>query len=158
MNRRRQKLPCGDEGCSLVEAMVALSILSTVLAGTLGLFDITERGIAAGAKSLAMTALVESKMEALRTIPYQSLLLPDRNGDAKSDLVFHEMGNGQFQGQQTIDGVLLTSTVVLDHPTLSRSGAATIKMAAEWDDPRGQHRSIRFGFRRANPVYSGETP
>jgi len=158
MNRGRQKLLGGEKGCSLVEAMVALSILSTVLAGNLGLFDLTERGIAAGAKSLAMTALVESRMEALRTIPYPSLLSPDPNGDPKADLVFHEMGSGQFQGQQTIDGVLLTSTVMLDHPVLSRSSAATIKMVAEWDDPRGRHRSVRFGLRRANPVYSGVTP
>jgi type II secretory pathway component PulJ len=156
MTRGRQK--CKEKGCSLVEAMVALSILSTILAGSLGLFDITERGIAAGAKSLAMTAVVESRMEAWRTIPYQSLLSHDPTGDAKVDLVFHETGSGQFQGQQVIDGVLLTFTVMLDHPVLSRSGVATIKLAAEWDDPRGRHQLVRFGFRRANPVYSGVTP
>ena len=158
MNGGRHELRCTEQGCSLVEAMVALSILSIVLAGSLGSFTLTEEGIAAGAKSMAMTALVENKIEALRAIPYESLLAPDVNGEGKTDMVFQETGSGLFQGQQTVEGVLVTSTVILDHPMLSRSGAATIKVAAEWNDPRGRHRTVRFGLRRANPVYSGVTP
>ena len=158
MNGGRHELWCTEQGCSLVEAMVALSILSIVLAGSLGSFTLTEEGIAAGAKSMAMTALVENKIEALRAIPYESLLSPDLNGEGKTDMVFQETGSGRFQGQQTVQGVLVTSTVILDHPMLSRSGAATIKVAAEWNDPRGRHRTVRFGLRRANPVYSGVTP
>ena len=71
------ELRCVEEGCSLVEAMVALSVLSIVLAGSLGSFSLTEEGIAAGAKSMAMTALVENKIEALRAMPYMSLLSPN---------------------------------------------------------------------------------
>ncbi|HEY3197272.1 MAG TPA: hypothetical protein VGJ57_04605 [Nitrospirales bacterium] len=104
-----------------------------------------------------MTALVENKIEALRAIPYKSLLSADLNEEGKTDMVFQETASGQFQAQQTVQGALVTSTITLDHPMLSRSGAATIKVAAEWNDPRGRHRTVRFGLRRANPVYTGVT-
>jgi hypothetical protein len=45
--------------------------------------------------------------------------------------------------------------VMLDNSVLNRSGAATIKVTADWRDRKGQHRTVRFGFRRANPGYSG---
>jgi hypothetical protein len=155
MNGRRHDLRSVEQGCSLVEALVALSILSFVLAGTLGSFTLTEEGIAAGAKSMAMTALVENKIQALQATPYNSLLSSDPDAEGKTDTVFQETSSGQFQAQQTIQGVLVTSTVVLDHAVLGRSGVATIKVSAEWNDPRGRHRTVRFGLRRANPVYSG---
>jgi len=158
MNGASCLLRCVEEGCSLVEAMVALSVLSIVLAGSLGSFSLTEEGIAAGAKGMAMTAVVENKIEALRAIPYMSLLSPDLDGEGNTDMVFQETGSGRFEGQQTIQGAVVTSTVILDQPMLSRSGAATIKVAAQWSDPRGRHRTVGFGLRRANPVYSGVTP
>ena len=146
-----------DQGCSLIEALVAMTILSIVLVGCLGLFALADDGLAAGAKSLAMTALAESKIEALRTTPYQSLLAPPLKEDGKADLIFEEMGGGQFRGRQTIQGILMTFTVTPDNPVLIRSRATTIKVSTEWDDSRGQHRTVRFGLRRANPVYSGVT-
>jgi hypothetical protein len=146
-----------DQGCSLVETLVALSILSIVLAGCLGLFHLADNGIAASAKSLAMTALVESKIEALRAIPYQSLLAPDLDADNTPDLVLEDRGGGQFEGRHITQGILMGFTVALDNPVLSRSGAATIKVTTEWHDRNGQHRTVRFGLRRANPVYSGGT-
>lgn len=146
---------CIDQGCSLVEALVAMSILSIVLAGCVGLFHLAEDGIAASAKSLAMTAFVESKIEALRAIPYQSLLAPDLDGDSTADLILEGVGDGQFEGQHTIHGIPMRLTVMLDNPVLSRSGVATIKVTADWRDRKGRHRTVQFGLRRANPVYSG---
>ena len=157
MKRARLKRRCTDEGSSLVEALVAMSILSIVLAGCLGLFAVANDGLAAGAKSLVMTALAESRIEALRTIPYPSLGAPVLTEDGEA-LTVEEMVGGQFLGRQTIQGILMTYTVTPDNPVLIRSRAVTITVAAEWDDPRGKHRTVRFGLRRANPVYSGVTP
>ncbi len=132
-----------------------MSILSIVLAGSFGMFALTEKSTAAAAKSLSVTALVESKMEVLRTIPYQSLMAPDFDGDGTVDLIFEEKDVGLFLGQQTIQSILLTYTLILDQPQLVRSSSATIKVTADWKDPEGRPRTVRFGLRRANPVYSG---
>jgi hypothetical protein len=138
----------------LVETLVALCVLSIVLAGCLGLFHLAEDGIAASAKSLAMTAFVESKIEVLRAIPYQTLLAPDLDGDSIADLTLEGVGDSQFEGRRTVDGIPMHFSVMLDNSVLNRSGTATIKVTADWRDRKGQHRTVRFGLRRANPVYS----
>ena len=157
MKRHRLGRGCTEQGSSLVEALVAMSILSIVLAGCVGFFAIADDGLAAGAKSLVMTALAESRIEALRTIPYPSLVAPVFTGDSEA-LTVEETARGQFLGRQTIQGILMTYTVTPDNPVLIRSRAATITVAADWADPRGRHRMVRFGLRRANPVYSGVRP
>jgi hypothetical protein len=134
-----------------------MSILSIVLAGSFGMFALTEKSTAAAAKSLSVTALVESKMEVLRTIPYLSLMAPDFDGDGTLDLIFEEKDVGLFLGQQTIQNILLTYTLILDQPQLVRSQAATIQVTADWREPEGRSRTVRFGLRRANPVYSGRS-
>ena len=157
MKRGELALRCTEYGSSLVEALVAMSILSIVLAGCLGLFTMADDGLAAGAKSLVMTALAESRIEALRTIPYPSLVAPVFTEDSEA-LTVEETARGQVLGRQTIQGILMTYTVTPDNPVLIRSQAATITVAADWADPRGRHRIIQFGLRRANPVYSGVRP
>jgi len=134
-----------------------MSIISIVLAGCLGFFAIADDGLAAGAKSLVMTALAESRIEALRTIPYPSLVAPVFTGDSEV-ITVEKTAGGQFLGRQTIHGILMTYTVTPDNPVLIRSRAVTITVAADWADPRGRHRMVRFGLRRANPVYSGVRP
>ena len=157
MKRGELELRCAEQGSSLVEAFVAMSILSIVLAGCLGLFTMADDGLAAGAKSLVMTALAESRIEALRTLPYPSLVAPVFTGDGEA-LTIEETAGGQFLGRQTIQGIMMTYTVRPDNPVLIRSRASTITVAADWADSRGRHRMVRFGLRRANPVYSGVMP
>jgi pilin/secretion family protein with methylation motif len=157
MKRGRLELGGTEQGSSLVEALVAMSILSIVLTGCVGFFAIADDGLATGAKSLLMTALAESRIEALRTIPYPALMAPVFTGDSEALTVVAAAG-GQFLGRQTIQGILMTYTVTPDNPVLIRSRAATITVAADWADPRGRHRLVRFGLRRANPVYSGVRP
>jgi len=144
-----------DHGCTLAEVLVSMSILSIILTGSFGMFACIKKSTAAAATSLSMTALVESRIEVLRTVPYQSLMTPDFDGDGTADLVFEEKNAGVFVGQQTLDHVLLTYTLILDQPQLVRSKAATIKVTADWKDSEGRARTVRFGLRRANPVYSG---
>jgi type II secretory pathway pseudopilin PulG len=157
MKRGRLEHHCTEQGSSLVEALVAMSILSIVLAGCVGFFAIADDGLATGAKSLVMTALAESRIEALRAIPYPSLVAPVFTGDSVA-LTVEQTAGGQVLGSQTIQGILMTYTVTPDNPVLIRSRAATITVAADWADPRGRHRMVRFGLRRANPVYSGVRP
>lgn len=144
-----------DDGCTLAEVLVSMSILSIVLTGSFGMFASIGKNSATAAKSIAMAALVESRIEVMRTIPYQSLMAPDLDGDGIADLVFEKKDANLFLGQQTIQHNLLTYTLVLDQPQLGRSRSATIKVAADWKDSEGRPRTVRFGLRRANPVYAG---
>jgi prepilin-type N-terminal cleavage/methylation domain-containing protein len=144
-----------NEGFSLVETMVALVVLSTVLMGTLGMFLQSQNGISAAEQTLDMATLAETRMERLRQISYHSLLAPDFDGDGETDLVLTDAGGGLFRGQQIIRGVLLTWTVCPDRGRLIDSPAVTVKVTAEQVNSRGFRRTIRFGMRRANPLYTG---
>ena len=146
-----------EEGCSLVETLVAMAVLSAILMGVASMFAVSQAGIGGGAKSLETSALVETKIERLRSIPYHELLAPHFKGEGEADLVVEDTGSGGFSARQRVGGVDLSWSVIPDGPVLNKSRAATIKVTAGWVDARGQHRTIRFGTRRANPVYSGAT-
>ena len=144
-----------EEGFSLVEAMVAVVLLSTVLMGVLAMFMQIQTGVSAAEHTLDMAALAETRMETLRHMPYHSLLAPDFDGDGEADVLLVDDGGGVFRGRQIINGILLTWTICPDLPLLANSPAVTVKVTAERVDPRGLRRAIQFGMRRANPGYSG---
>lgn len=131
--RRRRIL--SESGVSLVEPLVAMVVLSLSLLGSVGMFAAAQDGISGGAKSLEAMALAESRMERLRALPYRNLL----------------------SGNQTINGIVLTWTVVSDRPNLADSRGALLTVSAEWSGRGGQPRTIRLGMRKANPVFSGAT-
>jgi hypothetical protein len=143
-----------EEGCSLVEALVAMAVLSVILMGVASMFAFSQAGIVGGAKSLETAALAQTRIERLRSMPYHDLLTSSLEGNGEADLVIEDSGIGEFSARQNVRGVDLSWSVVPDGP-LSKSRAVTIKVTAGWVDARGQHRTIRFGMRRANPVYSG---
>jgi len=120
-------------GFSLVETMVAMAVLSIMLLSGMSMFAVAQHGLSEGARSLEVMALVESKLERMRTAPYHTLL---------SDVLYD-------------NGILLTWSVRPDQPVLARSGVATIKVTAEWSDHRGRRRTIQSGMLRANPIYGG---
>jgi Tfp pilus assembly protein PilV len=122
-----------ERGVSLVEPLVAMVVLSISLMGSLSMFALAQEGISGSAKSLEAMALAESRMERLRTLPYDSL----------------------ESGSQTVNGIALTWMVLSDHPKPAGSRSSLITVTAEWSAGRGQPRQVRLGMRRANPVFSG---
>jgi type II secretory pathway pseudopilin PulG len=122
-----------ESGMSLVEPLVAMVVISFSLLGSVGMFAAAQDGISGSAKSLEAMALAESRMERLRALPYRSLL----------------------SGNQTVNGIVLTWTVLPDRPNLGDSRGALIRVSAEWSGRGGQPRKIRLGMRKANPVFSG---
>ena len=152
-----------EGGVTLVESMVAMTLLSFSLLGALSMFAVAQDGISGGARRLEAKALVETKMERMRAAPYQTLLSEDADGDGLADVFLEDRGmdgdavagDGEYTARRTINGIVLTSLVRPDQPTLARSRAATIRVIAEWSDHRGHRRTVRLGMRRANPVYSG---
>jgi len=130
--RRRSRI-FSESGVSLVEPLIAMVVISFSLLGSVGMFAVAQEGISGGAKNLEATALVESRMERLRVLPYGSLV----------------------SGNQTTNGIVLTWTVFPDRPNLVDSRGALISVSAEWSGRGGQLRKIRLGMRKANPVFSG---
>jgi len=117
---------------SLVEPLVAMVVIAFSLLGSVGMFAVAQDGISVGAKKLEAAALVESKMERLRTVSYRNLL----------------------DGEQRVNGMVLTWTVRPDRLTLAESRSAVIEVAAEWMNQKGQPRAIRLNLRKANPVFA----
>ncbi len=130
---RRRSRVLSESGVSLVEPLVAMVVISFSLLGSVGMFAVAQEGISGGAKNLEALALAESRMERLRALPYGSLL----------------------SGNQTINGIALTWTVIPDRPNLADSRGALISVSAEWSGRGGQPRKVRLGMRKANPVFSG---
>lgn len=129
--RRSQVL--SESGLSLVEPLVAMVVISFSLLGSVGMFAAAQEGISGSAKSLEAMALAESRMERLRALPYGSLL----------------------SGNQTVDGIVLTWTVLPNQPKLAESRSSVLTVTAEWSAGKGQLRRVRLGMRKANPVFSG---
>ena len=122
-----------ENGVSLVEPLVAMVVISFSLLGSVGMFAAAQEGLSGSAKSMEAIALAESKMERLRALPYSSLL----------------------SGNQTVDGIVLTWTVLPDQPKPADSRSSMITVTAEWFVGKGQPRKVRLVMRRANPIFSG---
>ena len=143
--------------------MVAIVVLSISLLGAVSMFAVAQDGISGSAKRLEAMALAETRLERLRAVAYHTLLAGDVNGDVLGDSILESReadedaraGQGEYTARQTINGIVLTSLVRPDQPSLARSRAVTIRVTAEWSDYRGHRRTIRLGMMRANPVYGG---
>jgi hypothetical protein len=144
-----------ERGCSLAEVLTAMSVLTTIMMGSLALLMHTQKSLASGGQGLQVTGLAETRIEAFRTLPYATLLTPDFDGDGVADLVLIDHGNGEFTGQQTVHDIKLLCTVIPDGPDPSGSPATTVRVKADWFDRQGQPKTLTYAFRRANPVYSG---
>lgn len=128
----RQSRVFSERGVSLVEPLVAMVVISFSLLGSVGMFAAAQEGVSGGARSLEAMALVESRMERLRALPYNSLA----------------------SGNQTVNGTVLTWTVFPDQPNPADSRSLMITVTAEWSAGTGKPRKVRLGMRRANPVFS----
>ena len=159
---RRSRNP-SEGGFSLAEPLVAIVVLSISLLGAVSMFAVAQDGISGSAKRLEAMALAETRLERLRAVAYHTLLAGDVNGDVLGDSILESReadedaraGQGEYTARQTINGIVLTSLVRPDQPSLARSRAVTIRVTAEWSDYRGHRRTIRLGMMRANPVYGG---
>jgi hypothetical protein len=154
MNPRPHR--CKSEfGFSLVETLVAMSLISTIVMGSLGMLTLAQRNLASGGKGLEVLARAQSGMEAFRTMPYRSMLTPDLKDDSGVKLTLEHNGTGQFVGRHTVHGVDFVWLVIPEGPDLSKSSVTTVRVSAEWSDSQAQRRKLSLGMVRANPVYGG---
>lgn len=151
-----------ESGVSLVETMVALTLISINLLGALSMLVVAQDGISEGARRLEAMALVETNVERMRVADYRALLTlgtEDETGEGFPDMI-QKHGTETVQvGTTTIRrivrGIVLTTRVAPDHLPLAESRTCAITVAAEWRDNRGRPKSVRLKMSRANPVYAG---
>jgi len=153
-----------ERGFSLIEVMVAMVVLAFGLLGAMASFQSADHGLQEGAKGTQALALAESRLEAKRATPWQTLLSDDMNADGVPDVVMHDdgqppdrvSGDGIFTAGTETEGISLIWTVQPDRSgRLQHAASVVILAAASYSLPNGQRRTIRLGTLRANPVYVG---
>lgn len=158
MNRRDY-----DRGFSLVEVMAAMMITGIVLMGTMGAMDLSSRHVRQGALSTHALALAQARLEAKRSVRWQSLLEDDLDHDGVPDTIMKDDGQGHDQAAgdgiytavQERDGVTLTWSVEPDRAgPLSSVGLVTIRATASYEGPGGL-KEVRIATLRANPAFVG---
>lgn len=156
--------PVGNAGLSLVEAMVASTILALGIIGTISMFQWAAQGESIGlAKSKSM-ALLEARLEAKRVGAWEQLLTDDLDGDGITDITMmdnglgkdRKAGDGTFTGWWVVDDVQLLWTVTLDPPgPLWQVGSVVIQSSAQAMAAHGRFQTLTMGLVRTNPRYVG---
>jgi prepilin-type N-terminal cleavage/methylation domain-containing protein len=153
-----------ERGFSLIEVMVAMVVLAFGLLGAMASFQSADHGLQEGAKGTRALALVESRLEAKRAMPWQTLLSDDLNADGMPDVLMHDDGqppdqvssDGIYTAGVDTEGISLVWTIQPDRSgPLQHAGSVVILAAASYSLPNGQRRTVRLGTLRANPVYVG---
>jgi prepilin-type N-terminal cleavage/methylation domain-containing protein len=154
----------GDDGFSLIEVMLAMMILPFAILGVMGMFQWADLGQQQGAHGTRALAMVQSRLEAKRAVPWETLLMDDMNADGVPEIQMRDdgtepdeqAGDGIYTAGIQEDGIRLVWTVQADHAgSLRTAGSVVIQAHATYSVGRGQRREIRIGTVRANPRYLG---
>ena len=153
-----------EKGFSLVEVMFAMVILAFGVLGVMGMFQWADHGLRHGINGTRALALVESRLESKRTVPWDALLLDDLDSDGIPEITMRddgsegdeEAGDGVYSANQEQDGIRLVWTVQPDRAgSLRSAGSVLIQARASYQVRQGQWREVRIGTLRANPQYLG---
>jgi hypothetical protein len=152
-----------EGGASFAEVLVAMTLTLIGLVGAMGAFQAAERSLRIGTLATRALAMVESRIEAKRSVRWDRLLLDDLNHDGVPDLIMRDdgiggdvlAGDGVYSGRWDQDGVQLLWTVTPSRSgSLSASGHVLLEARSVYAAGEGQ-REVRIGTLRANPVFVG---
>jgi prepilin-type N-terminal cleavage/methylation domain-containing protein len=154
-----------NDGFSLVEVMVAMVISGVALLGTLGAVEVSSRHVQQGGLNSKAIELAQARLEAKRSIRWQSLLEDDldRNGAPETLLADDGQGSditagdGIYTAMYERDGVTVVWTIEADRPGPLRSAAMVmIRAVASYPGLNGHKREVQVATIRANPNFVGE--
>jgi len=152
------------DGFTLVESMVALVVLSIGVIGTIAMCEWAQQGLQRGALTTTALAMVESRLEEKRSLPWEQLLMDDLDQDGTAESVMHDdgtqedmtNGDGIFTGSMTRSNIRLVWTVEFNRGRPAGAASlATIEARALFRTLGGQEREVRVRTIRANPRYVG---
>lgn len=153
-----------DEGFSLVEVMIAMSIAAIALMGAMTAVHVADRGMRQGLIGTRARAMIESRLEAKRSVRWESLLLDDLNENGVPDVIMRDdgqhgdvsAGDGIFTGTWEEDGVELIWTLTPNRGgLLSDAGLVTVQAIASYQTGNGSAAEIKMAAVRANPAFVG---
>ena len=152
-----------DRGATFSEVLVAMGLTVTGLMGTMAAFQAAEKIIEQGVLTTRALAMVESRLEAKRSIRWEQLLMDDLDEDGLAETVMHDdgagadhiAGDGIYSARCELNGVVLTWMVAPNNVgNLMASGFTIIEARAAYRLQNGEH-ELRLATIRANPVFAG---
>lgn len=152
-----------EHGFSLVEVLAALVISSIALMGATAALDLSSRQLALGAASTRAMVLAQSRLEAKRSVRWQSLLEDDLDHDGIPETLMKDdgadpdalAGDGIYTARLVERGVTVVWTIRLEGARAIGSAVlATINATASFAGSDGAN-VVRLSTVRANPIYVG---
>lgn len=143
---------------------MAMVISGIALMGVMGAVEMSSRHVQQGSLSSRALELAQARLEAKRSVRWQSLLEDDLNHDGIPEVIMKDDGQGHdtmaddgvYTAMQERDGVTVIWTVEADRPgPLSAVGIVAIRAVASYVGPGGQ-KQVRVATLRANPAFVGQ--
>jgi prepilin-type N-terminal cleavage/methylation domain-containing protein len=150
-------------GFSLVEVMVAMVISGIALVGAMGAVHLASRHAQQGGTADRALTMVQARLEAKRSVRWDSMLEDDLDHDGIPDVFMKDDGQGSdaaagdgiYSAAADRDGIRLVWTVEPDRRgPLNAAGAVVIFATASYMGSGGWH-DVPMGTVRANPTYVG---
>lgn len=154
-----------NDGFSLVEVMVAMVIAGVALMGTLSAVEISSRHIRQGGLSGKAVELAQSRLEAKRSVRWESLLEDDLDHDGIPETIMADdgqhsditAGDGIYTAMYEREGVTVVWMIETNHPgPLSSTAMVMIQASGSYVGPNGQKKEVKVATIRANPNFVGQ--
>lgn len=154
-----------NDGFSLIEVMVAMVISGVALMGALGAVEVSSRHVQQGGLNSKAIELAQARLEAKRSIRWQSLLEDDLDRDGIPETFMTDDGQGSdiiasdgiYTARHERDGVTVVWTIEAERPGPPLSAAMVmIRAVASYSGLNGRKREVQMATIRANPNFVGE--
>ncbi len=154
-----------NDGFSLIEVMVAMVISGIALMGTLGAVEISSRHVNQGGLNSKAIEMVQARLEAKRSIRWQSLLEDDLDRDGVPETFMTDDGqgpditasDGSYTAMYERDGVTVVWMIEAERPgPLASAAMVIIQAVASYPGLNGHKREVRVATIRANPNFVGQ--
>jgi prepilin-type N-terminal cleavage/methylation domain-containing protein len=154
-----------NDGFSLIEVMVAMVIAGVALMGTLGAVEISSRHVQQGGLHSKAIELAQARLEAKRSVRWQSLLEDDLDRDGTPETRMTDDGQGSditaadgiYTAAYERDGMTVVWTIEADSPGPLRSAVMVrIRAVASYSDLNGHKREVQMATIRTNPNFVGQ--
>lgn len=154
-----------NDGFSLIEVMVAMVISGVALMGTLGAVEVSSRHVQQGGLTSKAIELAQARLEAKRSVRWQSLLEDDLDHDGIPETFMADDGQGSdvtagdgiYTAGYERDGVTVVWMIETERPGSLRSAAMVmIRAVASYPGLNGHKREVQVATIRANPNFVGQ--
>jgi len=159
------KRTMNNDGFSLIEVMVAMVIAGVALMGTLGAVEVSSRHVQQGGLNSKAIELAQARLEAKRSIRWQSILEDDLDRDGTPETFMADDGQGSditaddgiYTAMFKRDGVTVVWMIEAERPgPLFSAAVVMIRAAASYPGPNGHKKEVQVATIRANPNFVGE--